>query len=283
MIAWLRRVDPAFYHKEPHLLRTQAQIARYTDEAQAELRLSVLAADRMLHAATTIVALSAYAAATGAGTLDPHRDWLTIWAFAVLAVAGPRALPWWPRADGGATWRHALIGSALIMIPALWTHVDSALLSLALLTGASLFVARGRGRVALLVLAVGVLFGVRMPAHPLFVAPLVGVFAAGASVLVVRVIARMWRLRPQVATWAAFATLLVTCAYTFAFEAPAVALRVPAEIAAIAVAYLGVCIMAGRIRRAELMARPNGVLSIPQSIVPLLDRSHHHAIICWFE
>jgi hypothetical protein len=283
MIAWLRRVDPAFYHKEPHLLRTQAQIARYTDEAQAEVRLSVLTADRMLHAATTIVALSAYAAATGAGALAPRGDWLTIWAFAVLAVAAPRALPWWPPADGRATWRHALIGSALITIPELWTRVDSAVLSIALLAGATLYVARGRGRVALLVLAVGVLFGVRMPAHPLFVAPLVGVLAAGASVLVVRVIARMWRLRPQVVTWAAFATLLATCAYTFAFEAPAVAPRVPAEIAAIAVAYLGVCIMAGRIRRAELMARPSGVLSIPQSIVPLLDRSHHHAIICWFE
>ena len=283
MIAWLRRVDPAFYHKEPHLLRTQAQIARYTDEAQAEVRLSVLTADRMLHAATTIVALSAYAAATGAGILDPRGDWLTIWAFAVLAVAAPRALPWWPRADRRATWLHALIGIALIMIPALWTRLDSAILSLALLAGATLYVARGRGRVALLVLAVGVLFGVRVPGHPLFVAPLVGVLAAGASALVVEVIARMWRLRPQVVTWAAFATVLVACAYTFAFEAPAVALRVPAEIAAIAVAYLGVCIMAGRIRRAELMARPSGVLSIPQSIVPLLDRSHHHAIICWFE
>jgi hypothetical protein len=281
MIAWLRRVDPAFYHKEPHLLRTQAQIARYTDEAQAEVRLSVLTADRMLHAATTIVALSAYVTATGFGALDPRGDWLTVWAFAVLAVAAPRALPWWPRRDGKATWRHALIGSALIVIPAVWTRVDPAVLSLALLVGATLYVARGRGRVALLVLAVGVLFGVRMPAHPFFVAPLVGVLAASAGVLGVRLIARVSRLRPQVVAWSAFATLLVTCAYTFAFDAPAVALRVPVEIAAITVAYLGVCIMAGRIRRAELMARPVGVLSIPQSIVPLLDRSHHHAIICW--
>jgi hypothetical protein len=56
---------------------------------------------------------------------------------------------------------------------------------------------------------------------------------------------------------------------------------VPAEIAAIAVAYLGVCVIAGRIRRAELIALPDGMLTIPQSIVPLLDRSHHHAIICW--
>jgi hypothetical protein len=278
---WLRRVDPAFYHKEPYLLRAQAQIARYTDEAQAEVRLSVLTADRMLHAATTIVALSAYAAATGAGALDPRGDWLTVWALAVLAVATPSALPWWPPPDGRTWWRHAVIGTALVAIPAVWTRVDPAVFSIALLAGATLFVARGRGRVALLVLAVGVLFGVRMPAHPLLVAPLVGILAAGAGVLGVRLIGRVWRRRPQVVTWSAFATLLVVCAYTFAFDAAAVALRVPAEIAAIAVAYLGVCIMAGRIRRAELMASPSGVLSIPQSIVPLLDRSHHHAIICW--
>jgi hypothetical protein len=278
---WLRRVDPAFYHKEPHLLRTEAQIARYTDEAQAEVRLSVLTADRVLHTVTTIVALSAYAAATAAGALDARANWLTVWAFAVLAVAAPRALPWWPRLDRRATWRHALIGSALVIIPALWTHVDPAILSIALLAGATLYVARGRGRVALLVLAVGVLFGERMPAHALFVAPLVGILAASAGVLGVRAIARVSRVRPQVLTWSAFATLLVVCAYTFAFDGPAAALRVPAAIAAIAVAYLGVCIMAGRIRRAELIARPDGVLSIPQSIVPLLDLSHHHAIICW--
>ncbi len=278
---WLRRVDPAFYHKEPHLLRVQAQIARYTDEIQAEVRLSVLTADRMLHAATTIVALSAYAAATGAGTLDPRGDWLTVWALAVLAVAARRALPWWPRPDRWAWWRDALIGGALIAIPAVWTRVDPAVLGIALLAGATLYVTRGRGRIALLVLAVGVLFGVRVPAHPLFIAPLIGVLAAGASVIAVRVIARAWRVRPQVVTWSAFAALLVVCAYTFAFDAAAVALRVPAEIAAIAVAFLGVCVMAGRIRRAEVLASPDGVLSIPQSIVPLLDRSHHHAIICW--
>ena len=278
---WLRRVDPGFYHKEPHLLRTQAQIARYTEDAQAEVRLSVMTDDWVLHAATTIVALSAYAAATGAGALDPRSDWLRLWAFAVLAVAAPRALPWWPRRDGRATWRHALIGSALIAIPAFWTRFDPALLSVALLAGVTLFVARERGRIVLLVLAVAVLFGARMPPHPIILAPLVGVLAAGASVLGVSVIARMSRLRPQVVTWSAFATVLIVCAYTFAFDAPAVALRVPAEIAAIAVAYLGVCVIAGRIRRAELIARPEGVLSIPQSIVPLLDRSHHHAIICW--
>jgi len=187
------------------------------------------------------------------------------------------------RADGDATWRHALIGSALIVIPALGTRLDPALLGVASLAGATLYLARGRRRVALLVLAVGVLFGARIPAHPPLVAPLVGAVAAGAGVLGANVIARVWRPRPQVATWAAFATLLVTCAYTFAFDATTVALRVPFEIAAIAVAYLGICVVAGRIRRAELIARPAGVLSIPQSIVPLLDRSHDHAVICWSE
>lgn len=283
MIGWFRRVDPAFYHKEPLVLRSQAQIARYTDEAQAEVRLSVLSVDQMLHIATTIVALSAYAAAIGADALDPRRDWVTVWAFAVLAVAAPRALPWWPPGDARATWRHALIGSALIVIPALWTRIDSAVLGIALLTGATLYVTRGRGRVALLVVAVGVLFGVRMLAYPVFVAPLVGILAAGAAVLGAGVVARVWRLRPQMAMWSAFATLLVVWAYTCAFDAPAVALRMPAEIAAIALAYLGVCIIAGRIRRAERIARPNGALSSPQSIVPLLDLSHHHAIICWIE
>ncbi len=283
MIDWLRRVDPGFYQKEPQLVRTQAQIARYTDEAQAEVRLSVLSADRMLHVATTIVALSAYFAVTGAGALDPRRDWLTVWAFAVIAVAAPRALPWWPPTDGKATWRHALIGIALVAIPAIWNHLDVAVVGVALLAGATLYLSRGRGRVALLALAVGVLFGERMPAHSLFIAPLVGVLAAVAGVLGMSVVARVWRLRSQVLVWSAFATLLVACAYTFAFDAPAVAPRVAAAIAAIAIAYLGICVMATRIRRAELIARPNGVLSLPQSIVPLLDRSHHHAIICWLE
>jgi hypothetical protein len=278
---WLRRVDPAFYLKEPHLLRTQAQIARYTDEAQAEVRLSALTADRVLHAATMVVALAAYAAATGAGALDPRGDWPTLWAFAVLSVAGPRALPWWPSRDAGATWRQALIGSALIAIPSVWTRLDPAVLGTALLAGATLFVARGRARVALLVLAVGVAFGTRMPTHPFFLAPLIGILAAGAGVRVVGMVALEWRVRPQVVTWAALATVLVVCAYTFAFDAPAVTPRVPMEIAVIAVAYLGVCIVAGRIRRAELVARPRGVLTIPQSIVPLLGRSHDHAVICW--
>ncbi len=120
-----------------------------------------------------------------------------------------------------------------------------------------------------------------MPAQPITVAPLAGIFAAVVGVLAVTAIARTWRSHPQVVTWSALATLLVACAYVFAFEAPAVASRVPGEIAALAVAYLGVGIMAGRIRRAELLARPEGVLSIPQSIVPMLDRSHDHAVICW--
>ncbi|HEY5349659.1 MAG TPA: hypothetical protein VIJ64_07995, partial [Candidatus Lustribacter sp.] len=148
MIDWLRRVDPAFYHKEPHLLRTQAQIDRYTDEAQAELRLSTLAADRILPAATTVVALAAYAAAICVGALDPHADWPTVWAFAVLAVAAPRALPWWPPADRRATWRHALIGIVLVAIFALWTRGDVVVFGTALLAGATLFAARGRGRLA---------------------------------------------------------------------------------------------------------------------------------------
>lgn len=283
MIDWLRRVDPGFYHKEPQLLRTQAQIARYTDDAEAEVRLTVLTADRILHAVITIIALSAYAVATGAGALDPRSDWPTVWALAVLAVAAPRALPWWPRRDGNATWRHALIGIALIAIPALWFRLDWAVAGTALLVGATLYAARERGRLALLVLAVGVLFTVRTPAHLLWIAPLVGGLSAGAGILAVSTIAGVWRSRPQVVTWSAFASLLVVFAYTLAFEAPVIALRIPVEITALAVAYLGVCIIAGRVRRAELMARPDGVLSIPQIIVPLLDRSHNHAIICWLE
>ena len=96
-----------------------------------------------------------------------------------------------------------------------------------------------------LVLAAGVLFGAHVPAHPLVVALLVGVVAAGAAVLAVRTIAPVWRRRPQIVTWSALAIVPATCAFTFAFAAPAIAPRVPAEIAAIAVAYLGVCVMAG--------------------------------------
>lgn len=280
MIDWLRRVDPAFYHKEPYLLRAQAQIERYTDEAQGDVRLSVLTADPLMRAATAVVALSAYAAASGIGALGPRGDRLTAWALAVLAVAAPRALPWWPH-PGGRAWLDALIGGALVAIPAAWMRVDAAIFGIALLSGATLLATRGRGRAVLLVAATGVLFGVRTPVHLLAVAPLAGVFAAGVSVLVVRAIGRVWRRRPQAVTWSACATLLVACAYTVAFEAPVVASRVPVEIAAIGVGYIGVCIIAGRIRRAEMLASPNGVVSLPQSIVPLLDRSHHHAVICW--
>ncbi|MFN2461722.1 MAG: hypothetical protein ABR591_13740 [Candidatus Velthaea sp.] len=278
---WLRRADPAFFHKEPHLLRTQAQIERYTEDSQAEARLTVLTADRMLHAAITIVTIAAYVAVTGAGALGARGDWLTVSAFAVLAVAGPRALPWWPRRDGSATWRHALIGGALIAIPAIWTRLDLTVAISAVLVGVTLYVARERGRVAVVVLTVGVLFGAHLAARSPVVAALAGVLAASAAVLACRAIGPVSRLRPQVLTWSALATLLVACAYTFAYAAPVAGLRVPAEIAAIAVAYLGVCVVAGRIRRAELIVLPDGALTIRQSIVPLLDRSHHHAVICW--
>ena len=241
MIDWLRRIDPGFYHKEPHLLRTHAQIARYTEEEQAEVRLSVLTADPVLRAATTIVALALFAAVAAAGALDTRRDWLTLGAFAVLAVAGLRALPWWPHGD-----RHE------------------------------------RVPIVLLVLAVGVAFGARTSMDRFFVAPLVvGVLAAAAAVLAVRAIARVWPRRPQLATWSGLATVLLTFAYLFAFRATELASRIPFEVVMIAVAYLGVCVIAGRIRRAELIARPPGVLTLPQSIVPLLDRSHDHAVICW--
>jgi len=284
MMDWLRRVDPAFYGKEPHLLREQAQIARYTDEAQAEVRLEVLTSDRLLHAATIVSAVAAYAAVTGAGALNARGDWPAVWAFAVLAVAGARALPWFTRDDVVASARHALLGVALVLLPALWTLLDGAVLITALLAGAALAVSDRRARAVLPAVAVGVLFGARMPAYPPVVLRLAGgVLAAAAGVVAVRAIALVWRRRAQVLTWAALASLLLACAYVVAFDAAALALRVQAEIGALAVAYLGVCIVAGRLRRAELLARPRGALSLPQSIVPLLDRSHHHAVICRLE
>jgi hypothetical protein len=188
VVDWRRRVDPGFYEKEPPLLRTRAQVPRYPEEAQAEARLSVLRADRLLRGVTAAVVIASTAALTGAVSLDPRMGWVRFAAFAVIAAAG--------------------------------TY-----------------------------------------------------FA--------RMLARVWALRARLATWTAFAALLVACGASFAFNAPALALHVPAEIAAIAVSYLGVCIIAVRIRRAELLARPEGLLSLPQSIVPLLDRSQHHAIICW--
>jgi hypothetical protein len=283
MIDWRRRIDPAFYHKEPYVLRSEAQIARYAEDAQAQVRLEVLRDDRVIRSATTVIAVAAYATATGAGTLNSRADWLTLWAFAVLAVGVARAVPWSQRSDGSATWRDALGDAlfcfALIAVPAIWSHVDPAFFGLALLSGVTLFVTRGSRRLALLVIAVAVLFGSR--AHPVAFGPIAAFAAAGASVLIVRAIARVWRAQPQVAMWSAFAVLVIVSAYTIAFSAAAVAPRLPFELAAIAVGYLGVCVIAGRIRRAELIARPNGVLSLPQSIVPLLDRSHDHAIICW--
>ncbi|MGH7716747.1 MAG: hypothetical protein ACREML_12215, partial [Vulcanimicrobiaceae bacterium] len=237
--------------------------------------MSVLRADRLLHITTALVALSAYAAATAFGSLDPRNDWPALWAFAILAVALPRVLPWWPNGEGNATWRHAITGVAVIAIPTLWSGADWLLALTAVLVAAGLLVARAR--VIVLVLAAGVLF-----AHVFFVTPVAGVLVAAAAVLAVNLTGRTWRLHPRLFTWSALGAVLVACAYAFTFEASTVALRLPAEIVAIAIAYAGICILAGRIRRAELRARPEGLLSLPQSIVPLLDRSHHHAIICWF-
>ena len=284
MMDWLRRVDPAFYGKEPHLLRTQAEVARYTDEAQAALRSDVLASDRLLHAATIVVAVAAYTAVTGAGALGARGEWPTVWAFAVLAVGGVRALPWSARDGGVQSWGYAILAGALVAFPALWTHVDVAVLVTALLAAASAGLSVGRARAAVLGVAVGLLCGERMPAYPPFVLRVAGgVLAVGAGVVAVRVIAAVWRVRPQVVMWSALTTLLLACAYAVVFDAPALARHVPVEIAATAVAYLGVCIVAGRIRRAELQTRPDGVLTLPQSIVPLLDRSYHHAVICRLE
>jgi hypothetical protein len=229
MMNWLRRVDPAFYTKEPHVLRAGAQIPRYSDEAQVELRLRVVHADRVLYVAAAVVMLSGY---------------------------------------------------ALITIPIAWTRIDVVMLGVAALVAVALCATRGRLRSVLLVAFIAAVFGAH--AHPVSVAPLVGIVAAGVSVVGSNVVAREWRARPQVITWATFAALLVICAYTIVFNAEAVKVHLLTEIVIIAVAYLSVCVIAGRIRRAELLARPDGVLSLPQSIVPLLDRSHDHAVICWF-
>lgn len=284
MMNWLRRVDPAFYGKEPHLLRTQAQVARYTDESQSEVRLDVLKSDRLLHLATMMVAVAAYVAVTGAGALNARGDWVTVWAFAVLAVASARALPWATGDHGAVPWAYALLGGALVAVPALWTHFDLAVLITAVLAAAMLAVGRGRARAVVPAVAVGVLLGERIPAYPpLIVRLAAAVLAAGAAVVVVSAIAPVWRAHPQVLTWSGLATVVAACAYAVAFDAPALVLHVPFEIAAIAVAYLGMCVVAGRLRRAELAARPDGVLTLPQSIVPLLDRSYHHAVICRLE
>ncbi|MBV9438698.1 MAG: hypothetical protein JOZ24_01765 [Candidatus Eremiobacteraeota bacterium] len=278
---WLRRVDPAFYYKEPSLLHAQAQIARYTEAAQAEVRVRVLAEDTVVHAVTTLIALATYVAATGAGRVELDGQWLAAWGFAVLAAGVPSALEWSSDPEGRRSWRDALLGVALVLIPAAWTHrIDLALAGTALATGIALFLARGSLRVIIVAAAVGVLFGMRASAHPFPAAPLViGFISAGAGSVIVMGIAAEWRARPQVVTWAAFGVVVLACAYAFAFDGSLLSAQVPVEIASVAVAYLGVCVLAARIRRAELLARPGGVLTIPQSIVPLLNRSHHHAVI----
>ena len=70
MMNWLRRVDPAFYYKEPSLLHAQAQIARYTEAAQAEVRVRVLAEDTIVHAVTILIALATYVVV---GAADHYR------------------------------------------------------------------------------------------------------------------------------------------------------------------------------------------------------------------
>lgn len=244
MKQWLRRADPGFYRDEPRVLLAKAQVPRYSLEAQAEARLNVMAADRTLYFATALVALGAFTIAICAGALDPRTNWLTISAFAVLAVVAPNALP-----------------------------------SLSQMRPHGAASARKLAGVSLVAVAVALLVSEHL--HPIPSAVLLGALTAGACVFGVQAIGRISSLHPQIVTYLAFTALLVVCAYTFAFNAAAAALRVPAEIVALAVAYLGICIMAGRIRRAEFVARPNGGLSIPQSIVPLLERSHDHAVICW--
>ncbi len=228
MIDWLRRVDPAFYYKEPHLLRTQAEIPRYGEDAQVEVRLNVLHADWLLRAVTALVAIVAY---------------------------------------------------FLIALPALWAALDIALLVVSVVIAIALFRMRGSLRATLTAVAIGILFAIH--AHPLSIAPLVGMLAAGTSLVGSVIVAREWRARPQVVTWAAFAALLLVSAYAATFNTRVIALHLPFEVGLIGLAYLGVCVIAGRMHRAELLARPEGVLSLPQSIVPLLDRSHDHAVICW--
>jgi hypothetical protein len=276
MIDWRRRADPAFYDKEPLVLQTQAQVPRYSEDEQAEARLRILAADGMLHNVTTIVAVAAYLAVTSLGTLDPRTDWQTLGAFAVLAVAGPRALPWWPQEDARSTWRHALLGLAIVVVPAAWSRVDPMLFGVGFGVAAALLLTRGEIRLLLMAAALAALL-----AHALVIQPGVTLVLTLAFGFGVRMMLNVWRAQPQVAIPVAFAAVLLACMYSIALHAAALNQHVELEIAALAVAYLGICIMAGRIRNAELLARPEGVLSLPQSVVPLLDRSHHHAVIVW--
>ncbi len=224
----MRRADPAFYQKEPHVLRSEAQIPRYGEDAQVEVRLEVLRADWLLRAAATVVSFAAY---------------------------------------------------GLIASPLVWSAIDIAILGVAVLVAVVLSRLHARLRAMLAAAAIGILFGLHT--HPVSVAPLVGMVAAGVSLVSTIVIAREWRSRPQVVTWAAFAGLLLVCAFAIAFNEAVIALHLPLSIITIAVAYLAVCAIAGRLHRAQLLSRPEGVLSLPQSIVPLLERSHDHAVICW--
>jgi len=276
MLDLLRRVDPGFYAKEPYLLGAGAQVPRYSEEAQAEARLAVLSEDRLLRAAIVVIALCAYLVVTAAGTLDPRTEYLPLWAFAVVAVAMPRALPWWPKAGRNATWVEALVGIALTAMPALWTPLQPLLGAVVATVAITLLAARGRGRWIVLALA-----AIALWLHLLFVSVYAAVAVGAAGVIAVREVVRTWRFCPQLIAWATLGILLAASAYAFALEAAALVHFLPLEIAAIAVAYVSVCVVAGRIRRAELSARPEGLLSLPQSIVPLLDRSHDHAIICF--
>jgi hypothetical protein len=272
----LRRGDPAFYDKEPILLRTGVQIPRYDEEAQLEARLKVLKEDRTLHRVTVVVALIAFVAVSGIGILGARGDWPALCAFAVIALAVPRALPWWPEDDERTTWRIGIAGFVLIILCSAWARFDFIIGGFALASAVALVVARGRNRLVLIILAVAVLF-----AHALIITPVPAILAGGLVAVSGAFVAREWRRRSQVVPFAAFAVLLFGFAYGFAFDARALALHVPLEIAAIAIAYFGVGVIAARIRRADVLARPEGLISLPQTVVPLLDRSHHHAIICW--
>lgn len=229
MTNWRRQADPAFYGKEPYVLRSHAEIPRYADDAQLAVRLDVLRADWSLYAVVAVVAVSAY---------------------------------------------------LLAMLPLVWTPVDTAIAAVSAFVAALLFRVHGRRRTMLASVAIGILFAIH--AHPFSVAPLVGMVAAGATLVGSAIVVREWRAQPQMITWSVLAALLLVCAYTMTFNTPAIARHLPAYLAIMAVAFLGACAVAGRIRRAELLARPEGVLSLPQSIVPLLERSHDHAVICWF-
>ena len=183
---WRRRADPAFYAKEPYMLRTEAQIARYSEDAQAEARSKVLRADTGLLVTVAITAIASFVAGIGAGGLNLPGTEFSALAWLLLAAA-------------------------------------------------------------------------------------------------VGLTAQFWLKRSKFVIWVAFSAVLLAAAVAFALNGPALARRLPQEIAVIAIAYIGVCIVAGRIRHAELLARPEGLISLPQSIVPLLDRSRDHAVICWYD